>query len=156
MITTWKKHNDVNYELTGLLIPDKNQGPNGAWADPAEKADSIMLSKTSIDMWKGSSTSLAAVVQPWTALNQGVTWTSSDESIATVDAAGNVTAVSAGTCLITATSNKNPDVSASCRLSQPCAGHPHGCDAGCCGQSHALLLGFGACRNLDAGPSSGH
>ena len=40
-----EKHNDVNYELTGLLIPDKNQGPNGAWADPAEKADSIMLSK---------------------------------------------------------------------------------------------------------------
>ena len=111
-----EKHNDVNYELTGLLIPDKNQGPNGAWADPAEKADSIMLSKTSIDMWKGSSTSLAAVVQPWTALNQGVTWTSSDESIATVDAAGNVTAVSAGTCLITATSNKNPDVSASCTV----------------------------------------
>ena len=111
-----QKYNDVNYELTGLLIPDKSQGPNGSWADPADKVEDILLSRNSIELWKGSTESLSAVVHPWTALDQSVTWTSSDESIAKVDTAGNVTAVSSGVCDIIATSRKTPEVSVKCTV----------------------------------------
>ena len=46
---------------------------------------------------------LTATVAPANATNQNVTWASSDPSVATVDAAGKVTAVAPGTATITAT-----------------------------------------------------
>ena len=52
----------------------------------------------------GKSGRLAASVLPADANNQTVTWKSSDEAVATVDATGNVTAVTRGQAVITATS----------------------------------------------------
>lgn len=49
-------------------------------------------------------TKLTADVLPFGADEQGITWSSSDESVATVDENGNVTAVKKGTATITATS----------------------------------------------------
>ena len=43
---------------------------------------------------------------------KGEIWTSSNTNVATVDAYGNVTAVGAGTCVITVTSQNNRNVSA--------------------------------------------
>ncbi|MBO7317572.1 MAG: Ig domain-containing protein, partial [Bacteroidales bacterium] len=48
------------------------------------------------------------------ATNKVVTWTSSDNEVATVDENGNVTAVSIGTATITATTTDGSDLSASC------------------------------------------
>ena len=59
---------------------------------------------------------LTAVVTPDDATDQEVTWTSSDETIATVDNNGLVTAVADGTVTITATSVSNPSVSATCEV----------------------------------------
>ena len=52
-----------------------------------------------------------------TLTDRSVTWTSSDESVAIVDATGLVTALGVGECLITATSNADPSFSASCAVS---------------------------------------
>ncbi len=60
---------------------------------------------------------LLVSVQPIVLPDKSVTWTSSDESVATVSADGVVTAVAEGTAVITATSNATPTVSDSCAVS---------------------------------------
>ena len=57
---------------------------------------------------------LRASLQPIVLPDKTVTWTSSDESVATVDANGLVTAVAEGTTVVTATSNATPSMSDSC------------------------------------------
>ena len=55
----------------------------------------------------GESRQLTASVVPSTAENKNVKWLSSDTNIATVDDKGNVTAVSNGTCTVTAVTEDN-------------------------------------------------
>ncbi|MDD7454947.1 MAG: Ig domain-containing protein [Bacteroidales bacterium] len=61
----------------------------------------VSLSKTSISLAEGGSETLLATVSPANATNKAVTWSSSNDSVATVDASGKVTAVKAGTATIT-------------------------------------------------------
>ena len=61
----------------------------------------------------GEAQSAAATVEPEDATDKAVTYTSSDESIATVDAAGNVTPVAPGEATITA---KLGDLEAACAV----------------------------------------
>jgi uncharacterized protein YjdB len=56
----------------------------------------VALDKTDADVVTGGTLQLTATVTPDDATNQDVTWKSSDESVATVDAAGKVTALKAG------------------------------------------------------------
>lgn len=67
------------------------------------EAESITLSTVSADMLIGESLTLTATVLPENTTDKTVTWTSSESSIAGVDDNGTVTAVSAGTAVITAT-----------------------------------------------------
>ena len=62
--------------------------------------ESISLDQSSMDINVGDSQQLTATTTP---ASVGVTWTSSDSSVATVDSNGNVTGVKDGTCTITAT-----------------------------------------------------
>ena len=64
----------------------------------------ISLSKTSASVEKGKTLQLTATITPSTANVKTVTWTTSNSSIATVSAAGLVTAKAIGSCTITATS----------------------------------------------------
>lgn len=64
----------------------------------------ITLDKTSADMNIGDTISLKASVVPADAANQSVVWTSSDNSVAAVDANGTVKALKQGTADITAAS----------------------------------------------------
>jgi hypothetical protein len=66
---------------------------------------------------------LTANVEPIVLPDRTVTWTSSDEAVATVNEEGLVTAVGAGTAIITATSNQTPDMSASATINVT-AGEP--------------------------------
>ena len=77
---------------------------------------SITLSQTTATMTEGETMSLTATVTPDDATNKAVTWSSSNASVATVDANGKVTAKAAGTATITATANDGSDVKASCKV----------------------------------------
>lgn len=72
------------------------------------KTESITLDKNNLELLEGSSEKLTATVTPDSA---NVIWTSSDESIATVDQNGNVTAISEGQAIITA-KIENTDIAA--------------------------------------------
>ena len=74
--------------------------------------ESVTLDKTEGVLTVGNAVTVTATVTPDTATNASVTWSSSDEAIATVDSEGKITAVAPGTATITATSDSNPDVSA--------------------------------------------
>ncbi len=64
---------------------------------------SVTVNPTSIELKVGATSKLTATVTPNDATNQKVTWTSSNVSVATVDASGTVTAVAEGTATITVT-----------------------------------------------------
>ena len=63
----------------------------------------VSVSPTSASITEGSTRSLTAAVSPTNATNRNVTWSSSNNGVATVSASGVVTGVSAGTATITAT-----------------------------------------------------
>ena len=64
---------------------------------------SVTLDKTEMTLLLGGSATLYATILPATALEKGLVWTSSDESVATVDQSGKVTAVGLGKSSITVT-----------------------------------------------------
>ena len=74
--------------------------------------EGITLDKTEGVLTVGNTVTVIATVTPDTATNASVTWTSSDEAIATVDSEGKITAVAPGTATITAVSDSNPDANA--------------------------------------------
>jgi uncharacterized repeat protein (TIGR01451 family) len=75
--------------------------------------ESISLDKSSMDLTVGETQQLTATTTPAAI---GATWTSSDNSIATVDNTGNVTGISAGQATITATTADGSNLSASCTV----------------------------------------
>ena len=64
----------------------------------------------------GQTATLTAIVAPSNATNKSITWTSSNRSVATVDANGNVTAVANGTTTVTARTNDGSNLSATCSV----------------------------------------
>lgn len=74
--------------------------------------EGVTLDKTEGVLTVGNTVTVTATVTPDTATNASVTWSSSDEAIATVDSEGKITAVAPGTATITAVSDSNPDASA--------------------------------------------
>ena len=74
--------------------------------------ESVTLNKTEGVLTVGNTVTVTATVTPDTATNASVTWSSSDEAIATVDSEGKITAVAPGTATITAVSDSNPDANA--------------------------------------------
>lgn len=76
----------------------------------------ISLSQSTATMTEGETLTLTATVAPDNATEKGLTWTSSNEKVATVDATGKVTAVAEGSATITATAKDGSGISASCAI----------------------------------------
>lgn len=74
----------------------------------------VTLDQEYVSSAVGGSFKLNATVTPWGIENPKVNWTSADESIATVNENGVVTGVGEGVTVITATSDADPEKSASC------------------------------------------
>lgn len=83
-----------------------------------EPVTAIALDKSEITVAVGypADAALKATVTPDNATYKGVVWSSSDNNIATVDANGLVTGVSAGTATITAKSADNEQITAQCAV----------------------------------------
>lgn len=79
-------------------------------------ASSISLSQTSMNLAIGATRTLTDTILPIVTSNKAVTWTSSNNDIATVDANGTVTAIKQGTANITATTADGTNLSADCLI----------------------------------------
>lgn len=101
----------------------------------------VSLDRSALTLIEGGTAQLTATVEPIDATNKKVTWSSSAPGVATVDANGNVTAMDAGTAVITVTT-EDGNKTATCTVtvehahdpaaawSSDASGHWHAC-AGC-------------------------
>ena len=76
----------------------------------------IALNQTSVILTEGKDLALTATIAPDDATDKGVSWTSSNTSVAVVNAEGRVTAIAPGIAIITAIANDGSGVSASCEV----------------------------------------
>ena len=78
--------------------------------------ESIALDCTEWTGFRGESFHIMATVLPDNATDKAIVWSSDDESVATVNSDGLVTAVGIGECIITASAADGSGVSASCSV----------------------------------------
>ena len=86
---------------------------------------SITINRSSLSIEIGNTETLSATIAPYNATVKSITWSSSNEEIATVDASGKVTAKSVGTTTITATSDDMSRVSTSCTVTVKATSNGH-------------------------------
>jgi len=86
------------YALEGLSDTGKNRTQ-----ELNQPVTNVILNKVYDAIFIGGNISLTAVIEPSTAVNKNVTWTSSNLSVATVNSIGVVTGIANGTATITAT-----------------------------------------------------
>ena len=79
--------------------------------------ESVILNQGTIDVNVGDEANLIATITPADATTQTLKWESSDDEIVTVDAAGKVTGVKAGSATITVTSTADATKTATCTVS---------------------------------------
>ena len=109
--------------------------------------DRVALSPSTLNLKEDETGTLTATVEPSNATNKNVTWESSNTSVATVDATGKVTAVSAGTANITVTAQGDSTKSASCTVTVTAATVPV---TGVSLNKDSLALGVGDSETLTA------
>ncbi|WP_052444453.1 carbohydrate-binding protein [Flammeovirga sp. OC4] len=113
----------INVESQSWLVSRGETPPDADLADPAKNTmevdwvrvykpipsenavavESVSITPSTMTLEIGAKGSLKGQVMPENATDKTITFTSSDENIATVDQSGRVTAVSKGTAVITAT-----------------------------------------------------
>ena len=79
------------------------------------KVKSLELSESSLRLMIGDSDKLTAIIKPTNATNKGVTWKSSDTSVAKVSSKGTVTGMGRGTATITCTT-KDGKIKKTCKV----------------------------------------
>lgn len=107
-------------EGTATITVTTTDGGHTATAKVTVSADvvavtGVSLDKTALNLAPNESSTLKATVTPAKASNKGVTWTSSDNTVATVSSTGKVTAKKDGTATITVTT-KDGGFTATCTV----------------------------------------
>lgn len=110
---------DITVNVSGTVEKTSGSGTvNGI------SVTGVKLNKTELSLEKGKTETLTATIEPPTATNKSLSWSSNKESVATVDSNGKVTAVAPGeatitvkadggkteTCKVTVTSNAAEEV----------------------------------------------
>lgn len=108
----------LNFEVTASYY-DEVDSINSITFKVAETQETceittVTVSPSTASLTVGQTQTLSISTNGNESCNNTVTWTSSDDSIATVDENGKVTAVAAGTVTITATSNDDESVKDEC------------------------------------------
>ncbi len=80
------------------------------------KVTGISFDKSSLSLTVGNTYTLMPTVSPSDATDKSLTWYSSDPSVATVSSSGEVSAVNAGTAIITAMANDGSGVEVTCMV----------------------------------------
>lgn len=118
-LTFGKEDKVFIFRVTGQVVAPSNEA-NEMIYYAHEKAvvapTGVTLNKSTLSLEAGAEEILVATVAPENASNKKVAWASSDETVATVDAFGRVSAIAAGTATISATSKADGTLSASCAL----------------------------------------
>ena len=98
-INSEKQLSFTYYNETGLNVTE-----GGTFTEqPPVAVTGITIDQTEVEVEVGKTKKLTVTIEPADATNKAVTWSSSDTSVATVDANGKVKGVSEGTATITAT-----------------------------------------------------
>jgi hypothetical protein len=116
--------------------PPGDEGDNGEESENGEDetiaVTGVSLDKTNATIAIGATEQLTATVEPADATDQSVTWSSDNESVATVDADGLVTGAAEGTATVTVTATDG-GFTASCSVTvvtNTVTYHPNGGTAG--------------------------
>ena len=126
---TWKSSNaavasvDANGKVTGVkageatITVTTEDGGKTATCKVTVKPNLVSeITLAALAIYVGESKAVTATVKPDDATNKALTWTSSDETVATVDNTGKVTGKKIGTATITATAQDGSGVSGSCTV----------------------------------------
>ena len=90
--------------------------PRQVLQDPSLIVASLTLNSNDVTLQVGDTATLTATVLPDTALDKGVTWSSSNTAAATVNSSGVVTGVAVGTAIITATASSDSTITDICAV----------------------------------------
>lgn len=115
----WYTDEDFENQITTIEKGTKKNYTLYAKWEVEVKPTKVKLNKTSVELNKGKTLTLKATVSPENVTTEGVTWTSSNEKVATVDSNGNVTTVGYGTAIITATANGDSSITSKCKIAVP-------------------------------------
>ena len=102
--------------VLALFARDLDRSGEADWCAPTDQPSLVKLLEQQLILKVGETGQLTGSVLPWTVTDRSLRWSSSNDTVATVDPEGRVTALAEGTCTITATSEADPQVAASCTV----------------------------------------
>ncbi|MBR5083861.1 MAG: Ig-like domain-containing protein, partial [Prevotella sp.] len=115
-LMTSATYEGLGWNMNSVWSIDEGESyPYLQWEANLNPVVSISLDNTSLIISEGKTTTITATILPQDATNKRLTWTSSNNAVATV-ADGVVTAVGQGTATITAKSTDGSNITATCQV----------------------------------------
>ena len=105
-----QQESDTEPEPEPEVVPEPAPEPVPEPVRQYVSVTGITLTVYDVSLSVGNKTMPIVTMQPYNASDKGEIWQSSDETVATVDALGNIKGVREGTCTVTVTSTDNSDV----------------------------------------------